>query len=302
MKMRVMLLFAWSVLLLFPRLSAATVEYARQTGQACGFCHVDPAGGGALTAEGQAFRDQLRLKGLYRPLSPLQRIVRLLVGYVHMMTAIAWFGTILYVHILLKPAYASKGLPRGELALGWISIVLITITGVLLTVARVPSLKVFYTTRFGMLLGIKIFLFALMAGSAVIVTLYIGPRLRKSRELPGGCESGNCTREQLAAYDGREGRPGWVAYRGVIYDVSGSRLWKEGSHLKKHAAGNDLTPALGTAPHGEEKILSMPVVGKLMAAEAAKRPFHERLFYFFAYMNLALTFLIVFVVALWRWW
>jgi hypothetical protein len=30
---------------------------------------------------------------------------------------IAWFGTILYVHILLKAAYAVKGLPKGELIL-----------------------------------------------------------------------------------------------------------------------------------------------------------------------------------------
>jgi hypothetical protein len=40
-----------------------------------------------------------------------------------------WFGTILYVHLLLKPAYASHGLPRGELIVGWGSIALIAVTG-----------------------------------------------------------------------------------------------------------------------------------------------------------------------------
>jgi hypothetical protein len=71
----------------------------------------------------------------------------------------------------------------------------------------------------------------------------------------------------------------------------------------KHAAGNDLTDILKTAPHGEDKILAMPQVGKLLATGAKPiRPFHERLFYFFAYMNLVLVFIVTFVIALWRWW
>ena len=44
-----------------------------------------------------------------------------------------WFGTILYVHLLLKPAYAARGLPRGELMLGWTCIVMMAITGIVLT-------------------------------------------------------------------------------------------------------------------------------------------------------------------------
>ncbi len=290
-------------MLLAPSPAPATVDYARQTGLQCAACHVDAGGGGPLTGQGSQFLEEMKVKGLYRPLTVTQRVVRLLIGYVHLMTAIAWFGTILYVHILLKPAYASKGLPRGELSLGWISIVLILVSGVLLTIARVPSWKIFYTTRFGVLLSIKIFLFLLMLASAVIVTMYIGPRLRRQRGLAVSVTGGDCTPEELAAYDGREGRPARVAYKGVIYDVSDSRLWKDGSHLKKHAAGNDLTEALRTAPHGEEKILGMPVAGRLKSGGGAKaRPFHERLFYFFAYMNLCLTFLIVFVIALWKWW
>ena len=71
----------------------------------------------------------------------------------------------------------------------------------------------------------------------------------------------------------------------------------------KHAAGNDLTNALKNAPHGEDKILALPRVGDLMVTgETAIRPFHERLFYFIAYMNLILVFIITFVIALWRWW
>jgi hypothetical protein len=71
----------------------------------------------------------------------------------------------------------------------------------------------------------------------------------------------------------------------------------------KHSAGNDLTDMLKNAPHGEDKILAMPQVGMLqMTAEKPARLFHERLFYFFAYMNLVLVFVITFIIALWRWW
>ncbi len=289
------------LILLLPSPSAATSEYARQTGRQCGYCHIDVIGGGLLTDEGRKFRDQLKIEGVYKPLTEAQKVVRLIVGYVHLMTAILWFGTILYVHILLKPAYASKGLPRGELILGWISMALIFVTGVLLTIARIPSWKAFYTTRFGILLSIKIALFLVMFLSAVIVTLFIGPRLRQQRTAAKKID-GKFSAEELSYFDGREGRPSYIAYKGSLYDVTASKLWKDGSHFKKHNAGSDLTELLNTAPHGEEKVLAMPTAGRLtIAAVKVPRPFHERLFYFFAYMNLVFTFLIVFVIALWRW-
>lgn len=214
-----------------------------------------------------------------------------------------WFGTIMYVHILLKPAYASKGLPKGELRLGWLSMIVILITGIHLTVTRAPSWEIFTTTRFGILLGIKIFLFLIMLSSAVIVTQFIGPKLRKQKTLTPKLDGGVCTVDGLCQFDGKEGRPAYIAYKGIIYDASGSKLWKNGSHAMKHAAGNDLTDMLRTAPHGEDKVLGLPPIGRLIASkEKFIRPFHERLFYFFAYMNLVLVFLVVFVIALWRWW
>jgi len=38
-----------------PQRAAALPAYAQQTGSACGRCHVNPAGGGALTGFGKAF-------------------------------------------------------------------------------------------------------------------------------------------------------------------------------------------------------------------------------------------------------
>lgn len=292
------------MLMLFPQTASATPDYARQTGFECRQCHVDIIGGGPLTPEGRNFLIDMKAKGLYRPLTVTQHIVRLVIGYFHMMAAIMWFGTIMYVHILLKPAYASKGLPRGELRLGWLSMIILLITGTLLTIARIPSWDLFFTTRFGILLGIKICLYLVMLSSALVVTIYIGPKLRKQKTLvPAMDDNNTCTPDGLCQFDGKDGRPAYVAYQGIIYDVTKSRLWKNGSHLTKHAAGNDLTNILKTAPHGEDKILAMPQVGTLRATdEKPKQPFHMKLFYFFAYMNLILVFVITFVIALWRWW
>jgi predicted heme/steroid binding protein/uncharacterized membrane protein len=291
------------IFLLLPFSALATPDYGRETGFACGRCHIDAVGGSALTEEGAKFLEELRAGGRSRTLTLAQHIVRLTIGYLHMLAAIVWFGTIMYVHILLKPAYASKGLPRGELRLGWISMFVLLVTGVFLTIARIPSWDLFFTTRFGMLLGVKIILFSIMLSSAVIVTIFIGPKLRRQGGFAPAMENGNCTLDGLCRFDGKDGRPAYIAHQGVIYDVTNSRLWKNGSHMTKHPAGSDLTDILKSAPHGEDKVLAMPRVGKLLAStEKAKKPFHIRLFYFFAYMNLVLVFVITFVIALWRWW
>lgn len=290
-----------SLLIVFPFVSHATPEYAEQTGRDCKICHVE-ATGGDLTKAGEDFREDLQLKGTYRPLRPFQRVVRLIIGYLHLLTAIAWFGTILYVHILLKPAYAAKGLPKGELILGWLGIIVLSITGVLLTIARIPAWEAFYTTRFGILLSIKIFLFLIMVVTAAIVTFVIGPKLRGKNSQALLEKKTRLTLAELSRFDGSEKRPAYIAYNGKIYDVSSSKLWVEGNHVRKHLAGNDLTEALRTAPHEEDKILGMPLVGELITSETkVQKPAHEKVFYFMAYMNLVFVFLITFIIALWRW-
>ncbi len=288
----------------FPVTTLATPEYARETGLACGHCHVDKIGGGQLTAEGILFLQDLKKQGRFRSLSITQHIVRLVIGYLHLISAIAWFGTILYVHLLLKPTYASKGLPKGELRLGWFTMLVLLLTGVFLTIARIPSWHMFYTTRFGILLSVKIILFLVMLSSAIVVTVYIGPRLRRQRASASSLETVPRTLDELSQFDGKAGQPAYIAYKGIIYDVTKSKLWKNGSHVMKHTAGNDLTDMLdNAAPHGEDKIHIMPQVGNLLAkGQVVVRPFHERLFYLFAYMNLVLVFLITFIIALWRWW
>jgi predicted heme/steroid binding protein/uncharacterized membrane protein len=284
-----------------PSLSHATPEYAGQTGFECKTCHVDGTGG-KLTKDGENFKEDLIVNGLYRSLSTIQKVVRLIIGYLHLLTAIAWFGTIFYVHILLKPAYAAKGLPKGELILGWLGIVIMGITGTLLTISRIPAWNMFYTTRFGILLSVKIILFLIMAASAAVVTFVIGPRIRKQRAQISTQPKTRMTLDDLQHFDGVENRPSYFAYKGKVYDVCLSKVWKGGSHFKKHHAGDDLTDILKTAPHGEDKILKMPVVAELAPLETKlEKPTHEKAFYFMAYMNLIFVFLITFIIALWRW-
>jgi len=295
-------IFIFLLLILSPSIAESTPEYAVQTGLECQKCHADPAGGSKLTKAGENFREDLRIKGQYRPLKPIQRVVRLIIGYFHLLTAIAWFGTIFYVHILLKPAYAAKGLPKGELILGWLGIIILSMTGVLLTIARIPAWKAFYTTRFGILLSIKIILFLIMVASAFVVTFVIGPKIRKRKSQPLLQKKDRLTPEELQHFDGKENRPAYFAYKGRVYDVSSSKLWKGGAHLKKHLAGSDLTDILKTAPHGDDKIFKMPEVGELLPmGEKVEKPTFEKVFYFMAYMNLIFVFLITFVIALWRW-
>jgi predicted heme/steroid binding protein len=70
-------------------------------------------------------------------------------------------------------------------------------------------------------------------------------------------------KEELARYDGKEGRPAYIASNGKVYDVSKSFLWQKGNHQVLHRAGVDLTEALNQAPHGEDLLEQFPVVGTL---------------------------------------
>src|SRR5450759_183774 len=77
------LAFLVGMLVLFPLNASATPDYARQTGFECRQCHFDVIGGGTLTQEGRNFLTDMKVKGLYRPLTMTQHIVRLFIGYFH---------------------------------------------------------------------------------------------------------------------------------------------------------------------------------------------------------------------------
>lgn len=71
------------------------------------------------------------------------------------------------------------------------------------------------------------------------------------------------TRAQLALRNGQDKPQIWIAYQGLIYDVTASRLWHNGKHYE-HWAGQDLTHELPDAPHTEKVFEKFAVVGRLV--------------------------------------
>jgi len=71
------------------------------------------------------------------------------------------------------------------------------------------------------------------------------------------------SKEELARYNGKNGAPAYIAYKGKVYDVSASFIWRNGRHQVLHNAGEDLTDSLEQAPHGVEMLERFPVIGTL---------------------------------------
>jgi predicted heme/steroid binding protein len=71
------------------------------------------------------------------------------------------------------------------------------------------------------------------------------------------------TKSQLALRNGNDKPEIWIAYNGIIYDVTQSRLWRHGRHYE-HWAGQDLTEELADAPHTEKVFDRVKAVGKLV--------------------------------------
>ena len=72
----------------------------------------------------------------------------------------------------------------------------------------------------------------------------------------------NITKRQLSLRNGQDKPEICVAYQGVVYDVTESRLWRNGKHYE-HWAGQDLTYELPDAPHTSEVFKRFKTIGKL---------------------------------------
>ncbi len=77
--------------------------------------------------------------------------------------------------------------------------------------------------------------------------------------------------EDLSRFSGKDGAPAYVAYEGKVYDVSGSKLWKSGSHMMRHSAGRVLDGQMAAAPHGPEILERVPPVGTLVPPAEPER-------------------------------
>jgi predicted heme/steroid binding protein len=80
------------------------------------------------------------------------------------------------------------------------------------------------------------------------------------------------TLTELARFDGKEGRPAYVAVDGTVYDVSLSATWRQGAHKPCHmtsTAGRDLSREIVSAPGNMRSLLAgMPVAGTLAGLAA----------------------------------
>ena len=70
------------------------------------------------------------------------------------------------------------------------------------------------------------------------------------------------SKAQLALRNGTDKEEIWCAFEGLIYDVTKSKLWRNGKHYE-HWAGQDLTEELKTAPHTKNVFDKFKIVGIL---------------------------------------
>lgn len=313
----------------------ATPQFASETGKDCGYCHATPGGpltaegqafrdngfalpstttttvastttagpattvtgGGAATTAGPATTamppttDQAvgRPPTAAGPILVLPAWLRTLLLWAHLVAMVAWLGAIIFVHLVQTPKVAGQGIPRGYLKLAWPSISVLGVSGVLLTLADITSLGVLTDGRWGRLLLTKIGIYVVLAGIAFFVTMIMSPRLRRMNEQQ---QHGRGRNQEQWKLEGRV----TFCYAGKIYDVTGSKLWREGRHAKQHEAWHDLTDSLAGAPHGPEVFDRFPVVG---GGEDVTVPVMMRVFVALAYFNLFLGIAALFVVAAW---
>ena len=69
--------------------------------------------------------------------------------------------------------------------------------------------------------------------------------------------------EDLKQFDGSNGKPLYVVFKGKVYDLTTSPLWLQGTHMGMHNKNDDLTEAIKTAPHTEDNVFRFPYVGEI---------------------------------------
>jgi predicted heme/steroid binding protein len=71
------------------------------------------------------------------------------------------------------------------------------------------------------------------------------------------------TTSELLKFNGKNGNPAYVGYKGKVYDVTESMQWSDGDHLG-HEAGYDLSESMDIAPHASDVMERFKTVGILI--------------------------------------
>lgn len=291
---------------LLPEAAFARPEFAQLTGNPCGACHVSPQGGGALKPEGEDFKRQLNDLDIYADpylrISTGRRLLHLALWLIHIPFGAAWVGLFLYT---FSPALRRKRLviPTGpytrQIMYG---MVVILITGPLLVATRMKMVPGLFTTRFGLLLSVKIVAALALTAATVALLWYTKVQLaRRYRRLAKTLDTGtelDLTSDDLLLFSGSDKRKALVAVGGKIYDVTGRNLWRRGIHPGGHHAGQDLTRDFKGAPHGKEVFERIKPAGTLIDADGSrsKGPISWAV-----RLGFAASGIILLVVVLWRW-
>jgi len=76
------------------------------------------------------------------------------------------------------------------------------------------------------------------------------------------------TESELRRHNGDDNDKKWIAYNGIVYDVTDCPRWRAELHERMHFPGQDLTSELPDAPHGNA-VFNRPcvtIVGKLQVS------------------------------------
>jgi predicted heme/steroid binding protein/uncharacterized membrane protein len=68
--------------------------------------------------------------------------------------------------------------------------------------------------------------------------------------------------KDLQDHNGKNGSSALVSVQGKVYDVSSSSKWEDGTHMRRHQAGGDLTVDIKSAPHDLDVLDRVPMVGE----------------------------------------
>ena len=69
------------------------------------------------------------------------------------------------------------------------------------------------------------------------------------------------TKETLSNYDGKNGRPAYIAVNGIVYDVTNNAHWVNGEHHGIRAGKDVSFDLTNTSPHGEKVLVNANQVG-----------------------------------------
>jgi|Deesub1362A_J573_1020465.scaffolds.fasta_scaffold00089_99 predicted heme/steroid binding protein len=278
----------------------ARLQYAQETGQSCDTCHINSQTG-ELNEIGKAFRESHTWPPSLRPTNPY---LTFFFGFIHILSAVTWIGAIIFVHLIHTPhMVAAGGAPRKELVLGWTGMFGVLLSGIYLTFHRFGGIENLLSSPAGKVVLFKVGIFAVMASTALILTFYLNRQLKKIPLIPRNVDLEELKEFSLKEVESQKGDKVLVVVGGLVYDVTESKLWKNGIHAARHEAWRDLSKDIKRAPHGPNVLEKFRLVGYTGHAyeEAKKAGQALTIFRLMAIMNLILGILAILLSSYLRW-